>query len=146
MKTCARCGIEKSDDEFYQHKSGARAGSLTSYCQICEKERWKTRAESRVKRSRKTLWYIDHCQACGAPVDGAALCDECWEMIPNTSWNGSICGACPFYQLCKQRVDKWYWAICEIPDTADLERVRAIYGHETAALYVQQPCAGVVAG
>lgn len=39
MKTCAKCGREKKDAEFYKNKS--RKGGLSAYCKVCESGRQK---------------------------------------------------------------------------------------------------------
>lgn len=129
MKLCKVCGEEKPLSAFERHNHGGYMGTCRRCRQLQQNQRRKAARDLRRGLSRKSIMYVESCQACGAPVDGSALCDECDALIPNTSGkDGSLCSACPFLAPCKRRVDMFYWAICEIPDVADRERVKAIYG------------------
>jgi hypothetical protein len=71
-KTCAKCGIEKSEKEFY--KDAKSSDNLQSYCKECSKEASK-------KWKEKNLDYgIEYkCAVCGGAVFGSDwLCKDCY--------------------------------------------------------------------
>lgn len=79
-----------------------------------------------IKREQKRLARPAVCQACGKPTGRSALCGSC---VPRDKEDLNLCDRCPWDVYCVDRVAAGLWVLCEIPDAADMERMR-VYEQE----------------
>ena len=107
MRTCTKCGLEKSVKEFY--KAGRGDKYPRSQCKACDKKRIKKRQQEKPRAVKneflKRTYGIDHdqfdqmlvrcdgkCEVCGRPPKKKALCvDHCHDT---GKVRGLLCSNC----------------------------------------------------
>jgi len=109
-KRCIRCGKLKDLDEFYER--AYISDGRSSYCKACTSE---VNKEYRAKRKLENGKYSEEQIAEGKVL----LLKEAAEK-PKTR-----CVNCPLKEICRERISKGLWLLCEIPDKADIRRVAA---------------------
>jgi hypothetical protein len=112
-KQCGRCGRWLDLADFYDRRDGAYGKS--GRCKDCLKEINKIYREK--KKLEKEQYTDDQVR------EGKVLLMERAAMKAN-----SRCSSCSMKALCRERVSKGLWLLCEIPDRADVRRVAATKG------------------
>lgn len=123
---CSRCGKFRPEMHYQLTQSGNRQRA----CIFCS-------GFSENAREEQKGLYTRECGVCGKKLNGSGvsggwLCAEHKAKGKRVfGQHDNICDTCPQLLRCRERVNHGLWVLCEMPDSGDVDRVRAMLEDQT---------------